>query len=99
MRNILLILGLVACGGGDEAPSCQEAVSSFYAAGCVIVDLQTGQPFTEGDVILSCKQSLAAAPDQCQDELADLRSCFAGVANAQQCTTCADEQDAILTCE
>lgn len=91
---------LASCG--EDAPSCQQAVDHYYGAGCRLVNLQTGVEFTAAEVIADCKGALAAAPDRCQDELDDLRSCWGGVrtpaASIADCD-CSREQDAILTCE
>lgn len=94
----LVVVAMLACGGEDDNTSCQEAVDNFYGVGCAFFDAQ-GNAFTKGEVLQNCKELLASAPPQCEDDLADLRSCLGGVANDQQCASCSDEQDAILTCE
>lgn len=104
MRTMLLVCAITfiaACGQTSDAPTCQQAVSHYYAAGCALFRTN-GMPIPELEVIESCKQLLATAPDPCVDDLADLRSCLGGVplpsASNADCD-CSEEQDAILTCE
>lgn len=103
MRNILMLLGLVACGGGDgeDAPSCQDSVGHFYGAGCAFFDAQ-GTPATELEAVQACKDLLGGLPDRCLDELEDLRFCLAGIpspASDADCGGCSAEQDAIISCQ
>jgi hypothetical protein len=101
MRVGALVAMFTAAACGEEAPSCQQAVSHYYGAGCRLVDVN-GRPFTEAEVIGDCKGLLAVAPDSCVDDLEDLRFCFAGVPSPIGPVTdcdCTREQDALLTCE
>jgi hypothetical protein len=101
MAALVVAIGLGGCGGGDEPPSCQQAVTHFYEAGCMLVDAN-GTPFTALEVIENCKGLLGAAPDQCLDDLDNLRSCFGSVKSPAMTNAdcdCSAEQDAILTCE
>lgn len=99
---MVLVVALVACGGGEEAPTCQEAIGHFYGAGCALFDTN-GQPFSELVILEDCKRSLAIADDtSCEDEFADYRACLASVpspGNAQSCSSCAAEQEALFTCD
>lgn len=100
MRNILLTLGLAACGGGEDAPSCQQATTHYYEAGCAIT-LQGGE-ITQGEAMGLCQDLIREAPPQCEDDVADFRSCMGGVpspASGNADCDCSVEIDAILTCE
>lgn len=100
MRAVLLLLIAACGGGGEDAPSCQQAVSHYYAAGCVLTS--NGQPTSESDSLRLCQELLLDAPRQCEDDLADFRSCLGGVPTPSTTNTdcdCSPEIDALLTCE
>lgn len=102
MGNRLVLFVLLGQDACSEPPSCQQAVTHYYDAGCVLVNLQTGQPYPAAEVITNCKNLLAIAPDQCIDDLENLRSCWGSVktpARTNADCDCSAEQDAILTCE
>jgi hypothetical protein len=93
---------LVACGGDDPPPSCQQAMTHYYDAGCLFYDLQTGQPIPVNERISFCHQVKAAAPMSCEDDVADWLFCLEGVpspASSNADCDCTQEQDALLTCE
>lgn len=99
MRAALLAL-LVACGGGEDAPSCQQAVTHYYDSGCVLTD--NGEPRSVDSALGLCQQLLAVAPPQCEDDLADFRSCLGGVPTPSTTNAdcdCSPEIDALITCE
>lgn len=101
-KAIAILFAMGACGG-DDTPSCQQAVTHYYEAGCVLLNPANGQPYPVADVITNCKQLLEASPSAaCDDALADLRVCFGSVkspiASNADCD-CSAEQDAILTCD
>lgn len=82
-------------------PSCQQAVTHYYGAGCALF-MTNGQPYAELDVVSDCKQSLAATPDRCQYALDDLRSCWGSVKNPATTNSdcdCSQEQDAWIACD
>jgi len=92
---------LVGCF--EEPPSCQQAVTHYYDAGCKLVDLSTGVDIPSSTVLSECKALLATAPNStCESALEDLRSCWGGVTspahNNADCD-CSPEQDALLTCD
>lgn len=98
---MIVAMVMPACGG-EEPPTCQQAVGHFYAAGCYFYDLQTNQPFSEGAIVSNCREALATAPPQCEDELADFRFCLAGVPSPVESNSdcdCSAEQEALLTCD
>jgi hypothetical protein len=74
------------------------AVTHFYDVGCTFVDLQTNQPYTVNESILSCKDVNGAVPDRCQSYFDDYVTCLNGV-SASSCTSCTDEQDALFGCQ
>jgi hypothetical protein len=97
-KRAVLVFVLAACGGSSEPPpSCQDAVTSFYAVGCVFSE--SGQAIPASEMITRCREARADAPSQCIDELDDLQWCLATVANDTECAACSREQEAILTCE
>jgi hypothetical protein len=99
MRKMLMLLtATICCACGGDPPSCQDAMTSYYGAGCTFVDLQTNTPYTLNESILSCKQVNSAVPDQCRDKFDDYLFCLDGVANDSQCVDCAQEQDALGAC-
>lgn len=105
MRNIMGVMLLVAaCSGGDgrSVPTCQQAVSHFYAAGCKFRDLQTGMDVPEGEVTLQCRQLVEAAPGSCVDDVENYRICLNSVPTPSTTNAdcdCSAEQEALLTCE
>ncbi len=97
MRKILVVVALAVGACGSDAPSCNEAFSHFYAKGCVLVD-SSGAPYSQADVIVSCQQIAAAAPDNCIGKLDDWLSCLNGIENANTCTSCSGEQMKLIEC-
>lgn len=102
MVKALALSVLVLVGCGEEPPSCQQAVSHYYGAGCELRD-SNGRPFTEGEIVASCKQSIAASTSSdCDAALEDLRFCFDSVPSPAMTNAdcdCSVEQDAVLTCQ
>ena len=83
---------MAACG--EEAPSCQQAVSSFYATGCAFLD-PNGAPYSEGQAAQSCREVNAAVPDRCQAQFDDFVRCLESTSNCD----CSREQDALFGCD
>ena len=90
-----------ACGGSEEVPSCQDAMTSYYAAGCSFFDLTTNPPtpYSLNAVIVDCKNVNSAVPARCESYFADYMFCLDGVATEAQCTDCSSEQDALFGCD
>jgi hypothetical protein len=95
---------LAACGGSgdDEPPSCQQAFTHYYQAGCRYFELATGAEIPLGDMIDSCRGILADAPETCVDDVEDWLFCLDDVPSNSttdaQCD-CSQEQESLLTCE
>jgi hypothetical protein len=92
-------LAMTACGG--DPPSCQQAISSFYAAGCTFRDTSTNPPTEtpESTALYTCSQINIEIPERCRPEFDDWKSCLEGVANDTQCTDCSQEADALFACD
>jgi hypothetical protein len=100
MRNLGILIATICCAAcGGDVPSCQTAITQFYAAGCTFVNLSTNQPYTVNESILSCKDVNAAVPDRCQSYFDDYMHCLNDVKSTSQCTSCTDEQDALFGCQ
>lgn len=97
MRNILFVLGLAACGGGDDAPSCAQAFNGYYDAGCTFID-QTNQPVPRNTLIAECQGELRDIPAACDDEFEAFLSCLEGSSPAGNGCDCTSESDAYLSC-
>jgi hypothetical protein len=102
MRKFLLMVAATICCacGGEDVPSCQQAVSHYYAAGCMFVTT-SGQTIPELDIVADCKAQLANSnSDDCDDALVDLRVCMGNVkspATSNADCDCSSEQDAFIT--
>jgi hypothetical protein len=91
-------LFLIGCGGDARpAPSCFDAFSHYYAAGCTLVDLNTGQQVSQGTVIAQCQTAAANEPANCRDEFDAFLSCINASTPAQQCN-CSSDQMTLLQC-
>lgn len=102
MRIALAItVALTACSGGHPAPSCQEAVHSYYSTGCKFVDLNSGNDLTEDQFTAVCQQFLLEAKTgACRGAVDDFRTCLDGVmgpASDTTCSSCSTEQEEIIT--
>lgn len=98
-RLILGLTFLVGCGGDAKpAPSCFDAFTHFYATGCTLVDLSSGQPVPQGTVIAQCQSSAASLPAGCKDELDAYLTCTDTVTPAMKCD-CTTEQMVLIGCK
>lgn len=70
MRPLLGLALLIGCGS-DPPPSCQQALTHFYAAGCSYFDQRTNPPapIAQSTMIASCQSVAANIPASCHDEL------------------------------
>jgi hypothetical protein len=83
-------------------PSCQQAFTHFYEAGCVYTDLSTGSEIPVGDMIEACRQVLAEAPSICDGEVDDWIVCIDSVQSPSTTNAdcdCSSEQEALFICE
>jgi hypothetical protein len=97
MRTLLaatVALSVLSCGG-EEPPSCENAVSNYYVS-CTFVDLETGEPVPRAEVILFCREVLAAVPPSCDDAMDDFLFCLDG---APSDCDCSRELETLFTCE
>jgi hypothetical protein len=107
MRNfkvVLLTTVLFACGSSERpAPSCQQALAHYYAAGCTYFDGRTNppSPIPQGQMVTFCQDAAINAPASCQDELDVWLRCDDEVPDHsttnEQCD-CSQEQMELLRC-
>lgn len=96
-----IALLVVGCGH-EEVPTCQQALTHYYEAGCSYYNLDTGAPIPVSEMISSCREALSAAPASCEDDLDDWLVCLGGVdapASTDADCDCSAEQESLLTCE
>ncbi len=101
MKMLMVVAAVVAVGCNEEVPSCQQAVTHYYGAGCKLVNLSTGAAYTQNEIIADCKNTIATFPARCETALEDLRFCFDSVpspASTNADCDCSQEQDAVGTC-
>lgn len=105
MRNIMVVMGLVAAcgGGGEDIPSCQQAFTHFYGAGCMYKDLNSGATIPRDTMIANCIDAASSVPSaRCQAALDDFLVCNSSVPspamNDADCD-CSQEYMAIAQCE
>jgi len=95
--RLVLVVFLAACGGGDDPPSCQQAFTAYYAAGCSLIVLATGQPVSQGQATSDCQSFAASASNSCQSALDDWLVCVEDSTPAKNCD-CSQDQMALLRC-
>lgn len=63
------LLALALCS--DPPPSCQQALTHYYASGCSYFDITTNPPtpIAQTQEINTCQNIATAVPPQCRDEL------------------------------
>ena len=74
MQNIrvaLLSMFLFACSSDDPPPSCQQALTHYYAAGCAYIDTSVSPPtaLSQTQMITLCQNATAEAPKSCRNEI------------------------------
>ena len=108
MRNLIVaaMVLVMACssedGGDDEvdAPTCQQAITSFYDAGCAFGN-SDGSDIPPGEMIESCKDSLVSQPDDCVDEFEAFMFCLddvQGPVDSSSDCDCSNEQEDWIVC-
>lgn len=97
-----MAVAMTACGSDDPPPSCQDAITHFYAVGCKFIDTSTNPPTEtpEGTALNSCSQINAVVPDNCRDLFDDWKFCLVENAggNDANCGSCSQEADALFAC-
>lgn len=100
--TIAIVVGLAACGG-EEAPSCQQAIDHFYGAGCTFYDTSTTPPTAtpQGTALNLCSQINVQIPERCRGEFDDWKFCLDSVAGGtnESCASCSQEMDALFACD
>jgi hypothetical protein len=86
-----VLLSIVGCG---EPPSCQQAVSHYYGAGCTFANVNTGQATTQQQAISACSTINAAVQESCRSKFESWLEC---IASAPPCD-CTKESDALFAC-
>ena len=103
MRSLFMMVAVAVagCGGGEEAPSCQQAVDHYYSSGCAYYDLETGVQLAAGEVLAACRDVLDRAPASCDEAIDDWLFCLDGVPEDSSTNAecdCSQEQERLLTC-
>jgi hypothetical protein len=88
---------LFAFVGCSDPPSCQQALTHYYDAGCSYRNLQTGDRISPSEMIALCQGIAANASEACEDRLDDWLVCN-NEATANSCD-CSTSQMALLTCQ
>lgn len=97
MKQIALVMVLGAMGCGEDPPSCQQAVTHYYGAGCTFLNVNTGQATSQLEAIGACSQINAAVSDGCRGQFEVWLECIHSVPNNTQCD-CTQESDALFAC-
>ena len=95
----LLCLFVCSCGEDAPAPTCSEAMNSFYAQGCSFYT-EDG-PTSLTDSILGCNQTMVEASARggsCPSKMNAMLRCLDGVSGAAECETCNDELGTLSAC-
>lgn len=93
----VMALVLVACGSDPEPPSCFQAMSAYYGAGCAFQNLQTGQQISQQQATSDCQSEAGSIAPACDDELDAWLTCLSETSPAEQCD-CSVEQMAYIRC-
>jgi hypothetical protein len=94
----VVVLQIVAACGGEDPPSCQQEMASYYGGGCSFVNLSTNQPISQNEATGECQSLAGSIRTACDDLLDDWLSCLDATSPAEQCD-CSQEQMALLRCE
>jgi hypothetical protein len=95
-------LVMVGCGTDDPAPSCQAAMSHFYASGCYYEDTSTKQMLGLQTMISRCEATQQTVPSRsCSAKFDDWLRCNNEVPDKSTTLAdcdCSHEQMALLSC-
>jgi hypothetical protein len=88
---VIAVLCVAGCGGEDP-PSCFQAMNSYYGAGCAFQDGNGAVP--QSEAVTTC-QGLAG--DECDAALGGWLICLDSITPAEGCD-CSAEQMELLAC-
>ena len=93
---------MVGCGTDEPAPSCQTAMSHFYASGCYYKDSSTQQTLSLEAMVARCEQTQRTAPStKCSARFDDWLRCNHEVPDKSTTLAdcdCSKEQTALQSC-
>ena len=102
-RMVLMAVALVTgCGSDSAPPSCQQSLTHYYASGCMLIDLSSGNQIPRDQEIAACQSALSGAPAKCALAFDQLRVCWDSVINHATTSAdcdCSQEQDAVSSCQ
>jgi hypothetical protein len=76
VTTLFSVVAMIGCGSDDPPPTCQEAMTHFYAAGCFYRDTSTQQDISVSMMITRCQETLASAPTSiCRARFEDWVTC------------------------
>jgi hypothetical protein len=76
-KPLLGLVLLIGCGSSDPPPSCQQAMTHFYGAGCSYFDSTTSPPtpIAQSTMINFCQTAAVNISPTCRDELDGWLAC------------------------
>jgi hypothetical protein len=98
--GLVIAVMCVACGGGEDPPSCQQAMTSYYGAGCAFFG-QDGSETPQNQALQSCVEIAVDNAPGCQDEFDDWLFCLDRVPGPPPTNAgcdCSQEIMALITC-
>ena len=87
---------LVGCGTEEPPPSCFQAMTAYYGAGCAFQDLDTGQVIPQNQATGDCQSEAGNAP-ACETQFGGWLACLEATSPAEGCD-CSTELMAYLAC-
>lgn len=93
-----MVWATAACG--EDPPSCQNAVTNFYDAGCMFSDAN-GNPTPLSQANAACQEANASVTDSCRGEFEDWLFCLDDIRAPVSdviCRSCSEEFDALVAC-
>ena len=99
-KAVLVTTSLLAACAKDEPPSCQQAFSHYYEAGCSFYDLQTDYEYSEGEMNQACREIKAAGSTSCIEAIDDWLICLNDVPSATSSNSacdCSQDQEQMLS--
>lgn len=86
MKRLLAVMAVAMTGcssSGDPPPSCQQALTHYYGAGCSYFDPTTNPPtpIAQSTMIARCQTATTQTPASCLDEVDAWLTCNDRVPN------------------